>query len=95
MTCLITGCALYDADHDRGCWGDLHAIGGAYVFNACLLGGETAWDGEVHVLSTSPCITFSGLSSRIFERRGVIIMDQAACTLNEVASARVHWTPPT
>ena len=86
-SCLITGCCLIE--DGKAAWGDLHAIGGAYVFNACLnVRGETAWTEDAHVLNTVPVLTFTG-TPKNFERRGVIVLDWASIVWNEVALARL------
>jgi len=85
MTCLITGCALVDLSESRVVWGDLHKIGGAYVFNAVLSGGEAAWQyGEdFNVPSHLKILTVNVADSHCyFERRGVIIVSADAAELN-------------
>jgi hypothetical protein len=88
--CLITGCALVDGN--RQVWGDLHAVGDCYVFNAVLFGGETAWQYNEPTPSTMKQVEVLG-SSAIFERRGVLIFPQAAATLNPAAEAYLKGAP--
>ncbi len=84
--CLITGCALVDEVSNRTVWGDLWSYGGAFVFNACLLGGEAAWVEDTH--------PHAGMRQLIlvrdyegFERRGVIVIPHSCANLNTVAWA--------
>lgn len=91
-TCLVTGCALVDTVNNRTVWGDLHQIGNAYVFNACLDGGETAWQSPIPpMLDSTPSATISDIPYEpTFERRGVFIIEQCAVTLNSAAQARIR-----
>lgn len=89
MTCIITGCALVDPVQDRAVWGDLHIIGGCYVFNACVSGYEAAWEHQASLMNTKPSLTMiSAMPHSYFERRGVIILDQTCGELNAAAKAR-------
>ena len=92
--CIVTGCALIDGPLEDWCWGDLHEVGGTYVFNAVLDEGETAWHpcgkDSADWLLGRPVATVSG---DYFERRGVIVMSSIFVELNEAARARLEWTP--
>lgn len=75
--CIKTGCMLFVDGETKSVWGDLHSVGGeAFVFNAVLNeNGEAAWD-----YKRSPddwiatCIV---KDSNYFERRGVIVFQDA------------------
>lgn len=93
MTCIITGCALVDSFNDRAVWGDLHLIGTTYVFNACLNGGEAAWQSPVpNMLATTRAIELTEpLSEEVyFERRAVIIVSATIASMNEAAQQHVE-----
>lgn len=89
--CIIMGCVLQLEVEPRSVWGDLHKEGDCYIFNACLQDGETAW-----VYAESPedqsqrrVITIKAFRP-YFERRGVIVVLQSNCRLNEKAKNYVH-----
>ena len=86
--CLVTGCALLDHDHDRMVWGDLHKVGGALIFNACLAAGETAWESPIKIMSTTPSVSLLA-GSTPFERRGVIVFSNLGVILNQAALDRL------
>lgn len=88
--CLITGCALYVEDLGAAAWGDLHTDGRSYIFNACLRGGETAWDYQTR--PTDKCLLVPD-NVNFFERRGVIVVPVGCARLNPAAEAYIHpWT---
>jgi len=71
--CVITGCALHG--ENGWAWGDLHAQGDQFIFNACLdERGETKW----HQTQPRPVSKVLVLTSmeHYFERRGVIIVSK-------------------
>lgn len=81
-TTIITGCRLYDREQDREVWGDLWNVGGNFLFNACVVQGESDWKpinkfseperpGKVEK-------TLTANLSCCFERRGVIVIPYAA-----------------
>lgn len=80
-TCLITGCELV-VYGGKWCHGDLHTVGGVYVFNACLRDGETAWQYSDFPRSDRMILRIDG---DYFERRGVIVVGADAAKLNERA----------
>lgn len=90
-SCIITGCELV-AYGRKWCHGDLHAVGGAYVFNAVLVNGETYWRYKDFPGDERMILRIDG---DYFERRGVIVMAQTAGVLNDRAakyvSTPVSW----
>lgn len=86
MTCLIMGCELVLDYGRKWCHGDLHEVGGAYVFNACLEDGETAWRYERFPGDERMILRIDG---DYFERRGVIVVGMSEATLNERATKYV------
>ena len=84
-TTIITGCRLYDREQDRQVWGDLWNVGGNFVFNACMLNGESDWkDINKFIEPDRPGNIEKSLTaslSRCFERRGVIIIPYAAAPI--------------
>jgi len=93
MTCLCTGCWLYDPPHRRRVRGDLHALGErVLIFNACTTSAppvEAAWEGNV--VPPDPevdrAVILMPFPQTIFERRGVFTL--VGCTLTP---ALVHYT---
>lgn len=90
-TCLITGCEL--VAQGKWCHGDLHAVGGAYVFNAYhVQGAEAYWQYDNLPGDERMILRIDG---DYFERRGVIVMAQTAGVLNDRAakyvSTPVSW----
>lgn len=90
MTCVITGCKAINGNLEVG--GDLHLIGGAYVFNAITNGqGEAAW--AVYTKRTYSHyrkeIDFSG-AFNMFERRGVLVAPVEQCALNQEAQEYIN-----
>lgn len=86
--CLITGCALVTA-HGTA-WGDLHALGDCYVFNAVLdERGEVSWSAAGCPIEVTPLVKTATFIENPrfdwFERRGVIIMPKAAVQFNPTA----------
>lgn len=86
--CLVTGCALLDHDHNCMVWGDLHKVGGALVFNACLAAGEAAWESPIRIMNTTPSASLPA-GTAPFERRGVIVFSTLGVILNQAALARL------
>jgi len=103
MTCLITGCALYNAAGNMWVWGDLHKIGHNYVFNAVLAdNGEAGWQvGGSALMSTNTADAFASEKNAVcfeggqqfFERRGVITFPAAFGRLNKAASTYLGRLP--
>lgn len=84
MTCIITGCAATNGHERVG--GDLHMIGGSYVFNATRdKFGEVAW-GDTHYTKQ---VDFSK-ARHIFEKHGVIVAPVSQCELNQEAADYVR-----
>ncbi len=94
MTCLITGCDLVDVAGGRWVHGDLHAVGGAFVFNACLhrkdclaekqVAGETAWEYGGGTEEGSKLLVLLP-HAQTFERRGVIVVAKNQASFNKAA----------
>lgn len=88
IECLITGCGLLTSFGYA--WGDLHAGGQCYIFNAVMLNGETNWNMEPaphhNVLSMASDKDFFG-------RRGVIVIPKMNARLNENAQAYLDGAP--
>lgn len=70
MNCIKTGCDLHVVNAGKWVHGDLHEVGGALVFNACVNDGEAAW----HV-GEPPRPDDAVQTNTYFERRGVIVLD--------------------
>lgn len=87
MKCLITGCDL--VDDNTGYWvhGDLHEVGGAYVFNCCLKDGEAAWTRGRYPAGRRLCVC---TGAQFFERRGVLVVAAKDAQLNAEAAAYVQ-----
>jgi hypothetical protein len=84
ITCLITGCTLFDSKSNRYVRGDLFGLDNhTYIFNACIENNETDW-------LFGPCpadkvITIAD-NGTYFERRGVIVFGDDDADLNEAAA---------
>jgi len=91
MTCLITGCTLVNGSARVG--GDLHEVGGAYVFNACLLDGREAnWVHDNFYAHYSKEIDVSACPY-LWERRGVIVFNKHQAVLNYEAAMYIQqWS---
>lgn len=91
MTCLITGCTFLDPRYPRAVHGDLHLVGQTFVFNACLAGGEAAWNYEPRVMEGSIHLTFEPGADGCdyFERRGVIVFPTESGALSPAAEAYI------
>lgn len=76
-TCIITGCDFVDPHLNQHCHGDLWIEGDCYLFNACVVNGETAWefDREPGPRTLTP-------SGYYWERRGVIVVRKGGATLS-------------
>ena len=87
--CIITGCDLIDLDYPRWVHGDLWKESGCYIFNACLEGGETAWQYEKFPTDEQKVIRISSTNARgsytLFERRGVLVFYDLRGELNQAA----------
>lgn len=92
IECLITGCGFFDAASNRYAWGDLHRVGSALVFNACLEEGETRWEYGRPPPTDRPLVTFLG--SNYFERRGVLVFSGLYVEMNDEAKVRAQWVAP-
>jgi hypothetical protein len=89
LECLVTGCALIDPATDRVVWGDLHAVAGVGIFNACLNPNhESAWVELGPMLDATPSCTLAD-DQQFFERRAVIVFDLARAELNTAAKQRM------
>lgn len=91
MTCFITGCYLFEEEARKLVRGDLHRIGGAWVFNAVMEDGETNW---LYVPSSYSVpqdlkIAIIRASATYFERRGVIVISHSDVHLTEAAEAYI------
>jgi hypothetical protein len=70
--CIITGADLIDTAHRCAVHGDLHRLGDALIFNACLnVDGEALW----RALPPQSDLVISARD--FFERRGVIVIRAA------------------
>lgn len=79
--CIITGCDLYDIEHNRWAHGDLFEYGDCFVFNAVVgTKGHVAWRteqwGDKFVALIHP---------NYFERRGVFVIPKSSSQLNQAA----------
>lgn len=85
--CVITGCTLVLTNERATVHGDLHLVGGAFVFNAVLnRNGDAAREHELcdEVMgSTRKCVAVD--SNLAFERRGVFVFDGTAALPNKAA----------
>lgn len=85
MACLITGCALINGS--SAVHGDLHDMGGVYIFNSCLYEGEAAWtDIDEHICGKQLDIT----NAEYFERRGVFVISKSTANLSKTAWDYIH-----
>lgn len=81
---IITGCALVDEANNRAVWGDLWNCGTAYIFNACLEGGEAAWQQSAHPHSQMKQLILKP-GAWTFERRGIIVIPHSDAYLTPIA----------
>lgn len=85
MTCIITGAVAFNGHAWVG--GDLHLIGAAYVFNACInRQSGAAWATREYFAHYTKEIDFSEAKD-YWERRGTLVAPMAECKLNEAAQA--------
>ena len=87
--CIITGCAFVDSEGLMAAWGDLWEVGDCYVFNATTNyqhnPGETFWQFSLPPDEIKQVITHRSPQQPYFERRAVLVIDKAACYLNQAA----------
>lgn len=83
--CLITGCRFVDPRFPRFVWGDLHEIGGAFVFRANRDSkGEVDWSHKDVPEDGRRAVVFRGID--LFVRDGVIVAPVEDCRLNAEAA---------
>ena len=88
--CLITGCELLIYGEGKMLHGDLHALGGTWIFNGVVKDWEPGWiyTGEdVNAIPRRFSPYVLTLRGPYFERRGVIVFDPLHCTPNPAAMA--------
>ena len=90
--CLITGCDLYISGEGKILHGDLHSLGGVWIFNGVLSNCEAAWDFTDDLLNRRCSPHTLALHGQYFERRGVIVFDPLHCTPNPAAMAYLRRT---
>jgi len=85
MTCIITGCKVYDPLHYRYAHGDLHRIGETYVFHACInTNQQTNWhDGLPE--ESEKILIYQDFSGDSVDVRGVLVIPPNIAQLNQVA----------
>jgi len=90
-TCLITGCALFFVDSEAFCWGDLHEFEGLWIFNATTdPRGDAVFYPMTDALPTfSEKVIFVRSSTKITEKRGILILRADQDLLNPAAAAYV------
>ncbi len=87
--CLITGCELVLAPYGATAHGDLHQVGGAYVFNAVRdESGETSWNYDA---PRSDRVIY--VDSDWFERKGVIVIAAEDVRLSDPARNFIESAP--
>lgn len=74
VKCIKTGCALMVEDYNGWAWGDLHAQGDTYIFNAVCRRGEAVIN-EVPLTEEAMLITLLP-EGHYFERRGVYVFNR-------------------
>jgi hypothetical protein len=94
MTCLITGCALYLQHSEVYVWGDLHLIGGSFVFNGCIepLTGGLRWETDSTPPRNRRALVIP-VGEHYFERRGVLVVRASRSLLNAEARDYVGDAP--
>lgn len=81
--CVITGGEFFSPLDGRFVHGDLHKIGGAYVFNAvCDEDGKPAWKYAQPSLGSLVIACRDGF---YFERRGVVVFEEHNAEMNDAA----------
>lgn len=83
--CIITGCDLYDVEHNRWAHGDLFEYGDCYVFNAVVQkDNEVVWRQQQwgdKFLTLLNVQSYPGY----FERRGIFVIPKHLAHLNQAA----------
>ena len=92
MNCIITGCSLVLQPGLYCAWGDLFELGDCYIFNANTKGPhyDTAWSNVLPPELIKQVLYESDFAP--FERRGVVVMRQEDCRLNQAAQDYVERT---
>ena len=87
--CLITGCSLEDARLGQTVWGDLHALGDVFIFDACLnASGRANWtDKDPSAERRGPVVCIHG--GDYFQARGVIVFAKLSATVSKEARAHI------
>lgn len=86
--CVITGCVLVASNEEKYAYGDLHQIGKAYVFNACLNDkGQPDWYWDADYRDDAKIVSVD--SNEFFEKRGVIVFNKADARLNDAATVHI------
>ena len=85
--CLITGCELIIREEGKMLHGDLHALGGTWIFNGVVNDFEALWHFKDELLDRRFSPYVLTLHGPYFERRGVIVFDPLHCTPNPAAMA--------
>lgn len=86
--CVITGCALYSPEEGKSVWGDLHQLGGVWIFNAVLDEHmEARWE---HGVPEDWLKVVQCRGTNYFERRGVIVVAIGDAWLNDAAWAHLN-----
>lgn len=91
--CIINGATLFVGGR-RWAHGDLWRLGDdAFVFNACMEDGETAWQYDAPPAHARTIEVLD--EGRLFERRGVLVVLAKDAELNTVAKHYVgKWATP-
>lgn len=80
MTCICTGCDLYDPPHRRKVRGDLHEVGHTLVFIGNVWdSGQPVWQFDVPPPDSAKdkAIILTAYASDYIERRGVFCIQRA------------------
>jgi hypothetical protein len=91
--CIITGCILVDTAYGRYAIGDLHELGGAYIFGANQTGGQIDWHYSHVQHDGDRVITVNG--NNTFVRGATIVVDKSDASLNDAAAAYIDYLPGT
>lgn len=90
--CIINGATLFVGSR-RWVHGDLWRLSGdAFVFNACMQDGETAWQYDAPPVYGKTLEVAN--EDRVFERRGVLVVLAVDAEMNAAAKEYVEkWDP--
>ena len=84
MTCIKTGCGVWDPVHKRALWGDLFCLSGALVLNGVVVNdGRPSWQYRDEPKESEPYLILletSRISPSFWERRGVMVILFARAT---------------